>query len=248
MYIKRHAVVRGAKRYVYLRLVQAYRDEHRQHHLNLWDPTGDPKVSRLVWLGLVKPDSRRVPFLWKHVVLPLTLHYSPRNVVAAARSSTKRVGRLTLVGTVAALAILTGAEREVALYWIVPYVSTFQVLRYWAEMAEHSGLESDRPWTATRSWTAAWPMRWLIAPHSDHWHLAHHLYSKVPHYRLGKAHQILMRVPQYADEGHHCDGLFFAHRPDAPSVISDLMHPEAIVSYRAKRAASGSFIDFLGQR
>jgi Domain of unknown function (DUF4277)/Transposase DDE domain len=28
MYIKRHAVVRGQKRYVYLRLVQAYRDEH----------------------------------------------------------------------------------------------------------------------------------------------------------------------------------------------------------------------------
>jgi hypothetical protein len=27
MYVKRHAVVRGRKRYVYLRLVQAYRDE-----------------------------------------------------------------------------------------------------------------------------------------------------------------------------------------------------------------------------
>jgi hypothetical protein len=30
MYVKRHAVVRGQKRYVYLRLVQAYRDEHGQ--------------------------------------------------------------------------------------------------------------------------------------------------------------------------------------------------------------------------
>ena len=28
MYIKRHAVRRGRKRYVYLQLVQAYRDEH----------------------------------------------------------------------------------------------------------------------------------------------------------------------------------------------------------------------------
>ena len=28
MYIKRHSVVRGQKRYVYLRLVQAYRDQH----------------------------------------------------------------------------------------------------------------------------------------------------------------------------------------------------------------------------
>ena len=28
MYVKRHAVRRGSKRYVYLRLVEAYRDEH----------------------------------------------------------------------------------------------------------------------------------------------------------------------------------------------------------------------------
>jgi hypothetical protein len=27
MYVKRHGVVRGGKRYVYLRLVEAYRDE-----------------------------------------------------------------------------------------------------------------------------------------------------------------------------------------------------------------------------
>lgn len=30
MYVKRHSVRRGSKRYVYLRLVQAYRDEHGQ--------------------------------------------------------------------------------------------------------------------------------------------------------------------------------------------------------------------------
>ena len=30
MYVKRHMVRRGTKRYVYLRSVQAYRDEHGQ--------------------------------------------------------------------------------------------------------------------------------------------------------------------------------------------------------------------------
>src|SRR5580698_3239281 len=35
MYVKRHAVRRGSKRYVYLRLVEAYRDEqgHVRHRL-----------------------------------------------------------------------------------------------------------------------------------------------------------------------------------------------------------------------
>lgn len=217
----------------------AYREEHHRHHVKLWDRELDPKVHRLIWLGLLEPESRRLPFIWKHVVLPMTLRYAPRNIIGAVRTSTERVGRIVFVVVLGTLTVLIGGEREFLMYWVAPYVSTFQVMRYWAEMAEHSGLASDRAWSATRNWTAALPIRWLLAPHSDHWHLVHHLYSNVPHFRLANAHRVLMRVPEYVDEGHHCDGLFFAHRPDAPSVISDLMHPEAIGDSRPVRVSSG---------
>jgi hypothetical protein len=213
--------------------------------VKLWDRVADPKVHRLVRLGLVEPESRRMAFIFKHVVGPMTLLHAPRNIVGTLRTSTERLGRSVFVALVGTATVLLGAERELLLYWVLPYLTTFQVLRYWAEMAEHSGLASDRPWSATRNWTAALPIRWLLAPHSDHWHLVHHLYSRVPHYRLAEAHRILMRVPEYADEGHHCDGLMFAHRPDAPSVISDVMNPEAIGDYRAARVALGTCLTGL---
>lgn len=220
--------------------VVAYREEHQQHHVKLWDQLADPKVHRLVRLGLVAPEPRRLAFVIKHIVGPMTLLHAPRNVAGALGTSSERVGRSVFVVLCGAATVLLGVERELILYWVVPYITSFQVMRYWAEMAEHSGLASDRPWSATRNWTAALPIRWLLAPHSDHWHLVHHLYSLVPHYRLAEAHRVLMRVPQYADEGHHCDGLIFAHRPDAPSVISDVMNPDNIDKYRPTRATLGA--------
>jgi fatty acid desaturase len=218
----------------------AYREEHYEHHVKLWKRGEDPKVDRLVAFGLVEADSRRLPFVWKHVVSPMTLRHAPRNIVGAVTGAGEHLGRIVFVGVLAVAIVLLGLESEFLVYWLLPYVSTFQVMRYWAEMAEHSGLESDRPWSATRNWTAALPIRWLLAPHSDHWHLVHHLCSTVPHYRLAAAHRVLMRIPEYADEGHHCDGLFFAHRPDAPSVIGDVMHPAGIDDYRPTRAGLGA--------
>jgi hypothetical protein len=99
------------------------------------------------------------------------------------------------------------------------------MVRYFGEAAEHSGLPQDSPWTATRSWTSILPVRWFLAPHTDHFHLAHHLQSSIPHFNIAKAHALLMTIVEYA-AGHHCDGFFFAHRPDAPSVVQDMRHPE----------------------
>jgi fatty acid desaturase len=51
----------------------------------------------------------------------------------------------------------------------------------------------------------------------------HHLFPAIPHYRLREAHKILMQeVPEYA-AGHHCDGFFFPRRPEAPSVLQDIL-------------------------
>lgn len=226
--------------------MEAYRTEHREHHTKLWDPERDPKVARLRRFGLLRPESRRVRFVWKHVISPITLRYAPTNVIATLRTSTERVGRLTTILVVVVLVLLARLEVQLVMFWFVPYITSFQVFRYWAEMAEHSGLQSDRPWTATRNWTAPLPVRWLMAPHSDHWHLAHHIHAGIPHFRLAAAHRVLMRVSEYADEGHHCDGLFFRHRPDAPSVVGDLMHPETMYEARPRRSAA-SRTDRMGR-
>ncbi len=47
----------------------------------------------------------------------------------------------------------------VILYWFIPLLTTFQIIRYWAEMAEHSGLNNDSELTASRN---TFGMPWTI--------------------------------------------------------------------------------------
>ena len=42
---------------------------------------------------------------------------------------------------------------------------------------------------ATRTTLAPWWIRWLLLPHHVNYHLEHHLYPAVPHYRLAQCHR-----------------------------------------------------------
>lgn len=71
-------------------------------------------------------------------------------------------------------------------------LTTFQTIRYWAEMAEHSGLNNETELTASRN---TFGMPWPI----DLFHRHHNNYHLVHHYNLKKAHIILMKDEKYRD-------------------------------------------------
>jgi fatty acid desaturase len=221
--------------------LQAYRRSHLQHHRYLWENERDPKFKRYRKLGLVDPDERRDRYFVKHVLRPLLLIHVPFNVkTAVALRQADRGDTLTRLGLAAAAIVVCsvwGLWEQFLLYWVVPYITVFQILRYWAEAAEHSGLRSEDPWRATRSWTATPVVRWLLAPHSDSYHLAHHIVAGVPHYRLRRLHRELLAVPEYAS-AHHCDGFLLPRRPEAPSVIMDMCWPERLGRYHPVAAVA----------
>jgi len=208
--------------------LDAYRRTHLVHHRHLWDDARDPKTLRYAALGLARAPRRVSRFALRHLLGALALLHVPFNVAVALRASgAPRGERAALVafwGVVVTVAALTGTAWELLVYWALPYVTTFQVIRYWSETAEHAGLRSPDAWLATRNWTSSGPVRWLLAPHSDSYHLAHHLVPSVPHYRLTRLHAELMRIPEYA-AGHHCDGFVIPRRPEAPSVVQDICRP-----------------------
>lgn len=216
--------------------ISAYRTSHNDHHNLLWDSHGDPKISRYKRLGLFPKSPPMKAFIAKYIFFPRFVIHTPRNVVetiiSTSESRTERFGRAAfwLAGLVLIMSL--GMGKDLILYWLVPYVTTFQFIRFWSETAEHVGLDGSSPWTATRNWTSNILVRWLFAPRSDHWHLTHHLYPRVPHYRLSEAHRILMHIPDYADNAHICDGLFFRRRPDAASVVRDIVSPDALGDYK----------------
>jgi fatty acid desaturase len=213
----------------------AYTCSHCRHHAALWDEARDPKTIRYRQLGLVAPRADR-RFWWRHLVRPLALLHVPHNVVAAlswvGEPRSERVQRIAYWTVVLITASVLGFWEELALFWVVPYCTSFQVIRYWAEMAEHAGLRTTDPWLASRNWTSNALMRWLLLPH-DEYHLIHHLFPGIPHYRMPEAHRTLMQVPQYA-AAHHCQGFFWPRSPYALSVLQDIRHPDRGAARRSR--------------
>ncbi|WP_405183149.1 fatty acid desaturase family protein [Nocardia sp. NBC_01377] len=205
-----------------------YVKQHRLHHVYLWDENRDPDVSlyRLTRTETGSSNScTRRRFWIVHVVfaaLPVMPWRRLRDDLAGNR---RRL--LKLVVAVLAMAGLQIWEhlwiaQIVLLYWLVPFLTSYQTITYWAELGEHGGMRNlGRLW-GSRNWRGNIMSRWLIGPHSDDaYHLLHHWFPSVPHYRLAEVDSICTSGwPQYA--GHpRCDGFFLSSDRNR-SVINDM--------------------------
>lgn len=203
----------------------SYTTEHLEHHKHTWNDELDPKTKRYRQLLLVAPQNL-AEFCVRHIVKPVLLLHMPFNVWSALRKKgdTRKDIATRLSFWAAAVMVISyaGIWEEFFLYWVIPYISSFQIIRYFGEMAEHAGLQTTNAWLGTRAWSSVLPVRWLIAPHNDEMHLTHHLFPRIPHYRIKRAHDLLMHVPEYAN-AHHCYGLFWPGRAGAPSVMQDIL-------------------------
>ncbi len=216
----------------------AYQSNHYIHHGFLWDINRDPKIQRYTELGLVSPPSGVWAFFRLHIMRPILLMHAFYNIKSALSLKDERKDespiRYGFIALIIVGVVVTHVWMGFLLFWLVPFCTSFQVIRYWNEMAEHAGLFEFDAWMATRNWTSVLWMQWLMGPHHDDlYHLTHHLFPLIPHYRLAEAHKMLLVVPQYA-AAHHCDGFFFQRRRDAPSVLQDIRRPHDIAKFHAQ--------------
>ena len=125
--------------------LEAYVCSHCRHHGFLWDRERDPKTRRYVQLGLVQPPTRTASFVRAHILRPLLLFHVPFNVWGSVswvgEGLVERLARIAYVTAITAIAIITGWWPLLLKYWLVPYLTTFQFIRYLTEMAEHAGLD-----------------------------------------------------------------------------------------------------------
>ncbi|MFO3688929.1 fatty acid desaturase [Staphylococcus felis] len=210
----------------------AYCHSHFKHHRNLWDEENDPDTKRYRLVGLDKPQTNTKLFVKNHIIKVLLLFHVPKYIVGtiSANLYTKDVPKTEVWArhifwlTIIIVSIIFKFWLYVLLFWFVPLLTTFQIIRYWAEMAEHSGLNNDSELTASRN---TFGMPWtifLFHPHHDNYHLVHHLFPAIPHYNLRKAHEILMKDDNYRN-AHHCTGFFKTTLPGFYSVVKDICTP-----------------------
>jgi fatty acid desaturase len=140
-----------------------------------------------------------------------------------------RLGYITLLFTSFAWGTrLTG--HWVTLYffllWIVPLFTSFaffMILRQWVQHGN-----GDRGWlTNTRTFLINRFIHFSVFPMGQDYHLPHHMYASIPHYRLKQLHEVLIQYPEYRDEAIVVEGYFYPpHLPQKYPTVIDILGPE----------------------
>jgi fatty acid desaturase len=210
--------------------LSAYRQSHFKHHRYLSEYEHDPDLKRYKLFGLDNPPNNLVIFYLLHILLPATLVYAPRYLYGTVRAFlyskdipfSESLSRSTYWIVIITMSIYFNFWGDLLLFWVVPYVTVLQIIRYYAEMSEHAGLmQNTNPLMKTRNVFGNKLLLNFFYPHHDHYHLIHHLFAGIPHYNLPKAHNVLMKEPTYC-AAKHCIGYFYSPYRGINSVIDDI--------------------------
>lgn len=190
--------------------VNAYRKSHLMHHRFLGDLSKDPDSNSHLRYGF---DDRNPP---QKRGIYFSLLRNNRAWCDSVMGNWPQLTRkdkssIFIWWVLLATASLTFCgPTTTALFfglWIVSRATTYHAIRIFAEFLDHTGLNSETILRFTRNlphqgfWSA------LFHPHQDTYHLAHHVFMSIPHYRLREAHALLMRSDLYRN-AHHCDSYF----------------------------------------
>lgn len=193
-----------------LATVEGYRRNHLGHHRYL-NTDKDPD-----WVVKVGSREFTFPQEMRFAVLNLAGYLVGVSTVRDFRKAFARIKaderstpgyvalRIGFYAAVAALLTLTGSWTGFLLYWAVPYFTFFFMFMYIRSVAEHFGetMDYSHDLTATRTVIPVFWERWFFAPHNMNYHIEHHLYPSVPHYRLPDLSHALMANPDYAATAH----------------------------------------------
>lgn len=220
----------------------AYRVSHvHLHHPHLGDPEKDPDLQFFMASGVYRvrePREYAFSIVWKAILGGATLRYLKylwRNRFLIANKQDSGVdARGAAIDTygfaafwvcvVAGLA-WAGSLHWFVLFWLVPYLTTFQILGWFIEIAEHSPMCETQVENVylTRNRKGNFIERLLFGVNLDEYHLEHHLSPGIPFWLLRRAQKIRMRDPDYAKIADSWGGLFVRGPKGQPSVIKQLL-------------------------
>lgn len=191
-----------------------YTDEHFTHHRHLGDPEADRdyKMRRALF-------ERLGPLGMHHIYHAVGLRHLRcflRPILFTRNDSrATAVSRATFNVALVVLAQLVIGWPGLLLYYAVPYLTTYQMLRFFSDAVDHAGIitEPDE-FHRSRNHIHRWSwVNWLIFPGSDQYHLVHHLFPQIPCGQLARVHQILLASAEYAAREHDLVRLLVPGRP-----------------------------------
>jgi fatty acid desaturase len=159
-----------------------------------------------------------------------SFHQSRLHAVIPQKTMTLlRITFITLVFTsLAWVTHLTGvpAWAYYGLLWVVPIFTSFSFFMIMRQWVQHGN--GGRGWvTNTRSFFVHPFINFAVFPMGQDYHLPHHMYATVPHYRLRELHELLMTCPEYASQALEVHGYFTSpERPQVHPTVIDVLGPD----------------------
>jgi fatty acid desaturase len=191
-------------------------------------------LAGLVWLGNPLWLAVAGPAAWLGIMvfyglLPRRLYHQSRvHPVISARLMT--LGRMTFISLLFnALAWITWASGRPAwlyfgLLWVVPIFSSFSFFMVLRQLVQHGN--GGRGWlTNTRVFFVHRLIQFSVFPLGQEYHLPHHLFATVPHYRLPDLHELLLEYPEYRREAVVVHGYFQSGRPPLYPTVLEVLGP-----------------------
>jgi fatty acid desaturase len=108
------------------------------------------------------------------------------------------------------------------LLWLLPIGTMFSFCMILRQVVQHGNGGSGR-FTNTRIFLVSHFIRFAVFPLGMDWHLPHHLFPMVPHYRLGQLHDLLMDTEEYRSQAIVVEGYFLHRNPPRYPTVLELM-------------------------
>ena len=120
--------------------------------------------------------------------------------------------------------LLTGLPWPVyyAVLWLVPLGTSFSFCMLLRQIVQHGHAGRER-FTNTRIFLVSRLIRFAVFPLGMDWHLPHHLFPLVPHYRLRQLHELLLETDEYRQNATTVEGYFWHRDPPEHPTVLELM-------------------------
>jgi fatty acid desaturase len=109
--------------------------------------------------------------------------------------------------------------------WIVPLGTSFPLYMVLRQIVQHGN--GDRGWlTNSRVFLCHPFINFAVFPLGQDYHLPHHMFSTIPHYRLKALHEAMLGCDEYRDQATVVEGYFWPReRPPVNPTVVDVLGP-----------------------
>ena len=108
----------------------------------------------------------------------------------------------------------------------MPIFTSFAFFMILRQLVQHGN--GDRGWlTNTRVFAVGRVINFAVFPMGQDYHLPHHLFASVPHYRLKALHAALSQCAEYRAQAVEVEGYFLPYeRPPTKPTVLDVLGPD----------------------